>query len=92
MAKGEKTGGRKKGTPNKLTASIRDAIEIAFEKAGGAEYLGRVAASDPRTFCALLGRVLPTQVTGEGGGPIKTEGGLSPDVMALINDVAGRKG
>ena len=67
----EKTGGRKKGSINKLTASLKDAILKALEKAGGEEYLHRVSQSDPRTFCTLLGRVLPMQVTGENGGPLQ---------------------
>lgn len=67
MAKGFKTGGRAPGSPNKLTASVKAAIEGAFNAVGGADYLVDVAKSDPKTFCALLGKVLPMQVTGEGG-------------------------
>lgn len=65
MAKGKKTGGRTKGTPNKITADVKAAIVEAFHKAGGVEYLETVAKSDPRTFCALLGRVMPLQISGE---------------------------
>jgi hypothetical protein len=60
-----KTGGRKKGTPNKVTADLKDAILGALEAEGGQAYLERVAKSDPRTFCSLLGRVLPMQVQGD---------------------------
>lgn len=67
-----KTGGRKKGQPNKNTTALKDAILNAFANAGGEAYLARVAAEDPRTFCTLLGKVLPMQVTGEDGGPIET--------------------
>jgi hypothetical protein len=42
----------------------------AFSEVGGAEYLRRVARSDPRTFCTLLGKVLPTQVTGGPNNPV----------------------
>ena len=59
--------GRPKGSVNKLTKSVREAIEGAFQAVGGAEYLADVAKRDPKTFCALLGKVLPMQVTGEGG-------------------------
>ena len=71
MASGVKTGGRQKGTPNKTTAALKDAILIAFEQAGGEDYLLRVANTDPKTFCTLLGKVLPMQVTGAGGGAIQ---------------------
>jgi len=68
---GERRGGRKKGTPNKLTASVKDAIEKAFKNVGGAKYLEKVANEDPRTFCTLLGKVLPTQITGDPDQPIE---------------------
>lgn len=71
MAAGRKTGGRKKGTPNKVTADVKRAILDAFETAGAADYLAKVASEDPRTFCALLGKVLPLQVSGDPDNPIK---------------------
>ncbi len=64
--------GNRKGAPNKNTAAIKDMILTALSNAGGAEYLER-RANDPRTasaFLGLVGKVLPMQVTGEGGGPI----------------------
>ncbi len=67
MAQGAKTGGRKKGTPNKLTRDMKEAIIQAFNNAGGIEYLEKVAKEDQRTFCTLLGRVLPMTVDGEVG-------------------------
>lgn len=54
-----KTGGRRKGTPNRITRSLREAIESAFNEAGGSAYLVRVAHEDPRTFCALLAKTIP---------------------------------
>lgn len=65
--------GRPKGAPNKTTAAVKEAILQAFERAGGADYLLTVAQSDPKTFCALLGKVLPLQVTGEDGGGLVVE-------------------
>ena len=77
MAKGVKTGGRKKGVPNKTTASLKDAILNAFNVAGGEEYLVMLAKSDPRTFAALLGRVLPLTIAGDPNAPIKHEHGVA---------------
>lgn len=57
-----KTGGRKKGTPNKLTRTVKEAIEIAFDKVGGPEYLARMAEEQPVAFMTLLGKVIPNQV------------------------------
>ena len=65
-------GGSRTGAPNKNTGAIKDMILTALSNAGGAEYLER-RANDPRTasaFLGLVGKVLPMQVVGEGGGPI----------------------
>ncbi len=62
--------GRKAGTPNKLTADVRAAVLGALSAVGGQKYLEDVARKDPRTFCALLGRVLPLQVGGDPDSPI----------------------
>lgn len=70
MAVGRKTGGRVKGTPNKVTASLKDMILQALDQQGGAEYLYRQADENPAAFMTLVGKVLPMQVTGAEGGPI----------------------
>jgi hypothetical protein len=63
--------GRKPGTPNKITATIRAGILAAYEQAGGEAYLLQVAKDDPRTFCGLLAKILPTQVEAtEGTGSV----------------------
>lgn len=73
----EKTGGRKKGTPNKTTALLKDAILLAARRAGGdgddglAAYLEAQAKANPGPFMALLGKVLPMQVSGDPENPIK---------------------
>ena len=67
---GERTIGRAKGTQNKLTVSIREAIEHAFDRLGGASYLEHVGRSDPRTFCALLSKLLPTKLANADGSPL----------------------
>jgi hypothetical protein len=81
MAKRAKTGGRKKGTPNKTTALLKDDILRAAEQAGNdlseskrggrVAYLKWLAKVEPSAFATLLGKVLPTQVTGEDGGAIR---------------------
>jgi hypothetical protein len=67
---GERVVGRQKGTPNALTASIKDAIHNAFEELGGMSYLVHVGRTDPRTFCALLSRLLPTKLANADGSPL----------------------
>jgi hypothetical protein len=70
MALGRKTGGRLKGTPNRLTSDLKAAILGALEAQGGQQYLEKVAADDPRAFCALLSKVLPMQLQGDEDKPL----------------------
>ena len=71
--KGEKRPkqGRPPGQPNKDTALIRDMIAQALEQVGGVEYLASVATSHPGPFLALVGKVMPVQVTGADGGAVQ---------------------
>jgi hypothetical protein len=72
---GKKFGGRAKGTPNKTTVLLKDAILEAAALEGGSEglvgYLRKQAASNPGPFMALLGKVLPMQINGSVSVPIK---------------------
>lgn len=61
-ARGTRGPGRPKGSPNKLTRTIKEAIELAFNEVGGPEYLARMAEEQPTAFMTLLGKVLPTQI------------------------------
>ena len=70
MAKGIKTGGRRKGSINKVTAQLKDLILQALDESGGVEYLKQTAIDQPVAFLTLVGKVLPLQVTGEGGGAL----------------------
>lgn len=60
--------GRIKGSLNKTTALLKDAILMAADQAGGADglvgYLRTQAAANPAQFMTLLGKVLPLQVNG----------------------------
>jgi len=71
---GKRSGaGRKKGEPNKFTKQIKEAIVEAFEKSGGVAYLVKVAKNDPKTFCTLLGRILPPALEDQDTRPISIE-------------------
>ena len=45
-------------------------ILAALDAAGGAEYLLRQTKQNPVAFMSLLGKLLPTQLTGKDGGAI----------------------
>ena len=76
--RGKPGPGRPKGLPNKTTALLKDAILKAAEQVGDnlAErgqrkeglvgYLKRQAEKQPGPFLALLGKVLPLQISNDG--------------------------
>lgn len=70
MAGAPKTGGRQAGTPNKLTADVRAMIITALDHVGGEDYLVRQARDNPKAFMALLGRLVPSQITGKNDAPL----------------------
>lgn len=74
-AKRPRIGGRQKGTPNKLTRSVRDAIARAADELGGPDRLVEWAKEDPKNehafWVQVYPKLLPLQLTGEEGGPIK---------------------
>ena len=65
IGKGKAGPGRPKGTPNKTTALLKDAILQAAQEAGGegglVGYLTLQAVENPGPFMSLLGKVLPIQ-------------------------------
>lgn len=54
--------GRKKGVPNKATASVKAALVEAFEKRGGVPALLAWANTEPTEFYKLWVRMLPQDV------------------------------
>ena len=70
MAKGLKTGGRKPGSTNKLTAELKDMILKALDGAGGIEYLQGVAITHPPAFLSLVGKTLPMTIAGDKANPL----------------------
>ncbi len=97
IGKGTPGPGRKKGVPNRHTTAAKDAIALAAEGLGGTDRLIAWAQSDPlneRAFwSSIYPKLLPLQVTGEGGGAIKTEskldvGGLTTEQLRAIASIA----
>lgn len=63
--KRKKTGGRKAGTPNKLTATVKMMVLGALDKKGGQRWLERQMDKYPQAFLTLLGKIIPTQIVGD---------------------------
>ena len=88
-----KTGGRQKGTPNKISADVRAMVLAALDRAGGEDYLLSQAHDNPKAFLSLVGRILPTQITGPGDkdlipGPQSDPQLVAQAVMLLIEGAA----
>jgi hypothetical protein len=64
MAKGRKTGGRKAGTPNRLTSTVKEAFETAFhamQEQPGVK-LGDWGKANPTEFYKLSARLIPAEI------------------------------
>ena len=57
--------GRKKGVPNKITASVKEMILAALDAVGGQRYLEDQAKQNPQAFMSLLGRIIPSEINGQ---------------------------
>lgn len=59
---GERRGGRQKGTPNKTTTAVKEALGAAFEGLGGVPQLQTWAEANPTEFYKLWVKMLPQDV------------------------------
>ena len=90
IGSGKPGPGRPKGCPNKVNKALKDMILGALDKAGGEEYLLEQAKLNPTAFLTLIGKVLPTQLTGEGGSALtfKLEAPWWQEVMTARGEVS----
>jgi hypothetical protein len=63
--------GMQKGQKIARTKALQDAILQALDKAGGVDYLVWLSKEQPVAFASLLGRVLPTTVSGDASAPLR---------------------
>lgn len=79
-----KSGGRKKGSKNKVPGEVKAMILQALANKGGVAYLEEQADKSPTAFLALVGKVLPLQVTGGDGQPL-----IPPSVTFIVRQQDG---
>lgn len=85
-----KVAGRQKGTQNKITRELKEAIITAAEmvgqdgrgKDGLVGYLARIALRNEEVFGRLLVKLLPMQITGDKGGPVQLAVSYSKEELA----------
>lgn len=63
---GERRGGRQKGTPNKATIAVKEALQMAFDGIGGVPALEQFGRDNPKEFYALWVKMLPQDVKLDG--------------------------
>lgn len=82
--------GRPKGSISTESKDIREMVVGALCAVGGQDYLARQAEQNPVAFMALVGRVLPLQVTGENGGALLVDfrWADAPSTSAVVTDAA----
>lgn len=66
MARGRKTGGRKKGSLNVVTRTVKEALATAFDDLGGVPSLVAWGGAHPSDFYRLWGRLVPQDLTSDG--------------------------
>jgi hypothetical protein len=59
-------------------------LRTALDQAGGVDYLLAQAHDNPKAFMALVGRLVPTQVTGKDDAPLIPERAADPDRVAAL--------
>lgn len=62
--------GRPKGSPNKTTIAVKQALIEAFEKMGGVDRLAEFAEEEPGEFYKLWVKILPQEISGVDGGAV----------------------
>lgn len=80
MAAGRKTGGRQKGTPNKATAQVKEALNAAFDGIGGVPQLTTWAREQPTEFYKLWAKMLPQEIKAD----------VEADVTARVSGIERR--
>jgi hypothetical protein len=70
--KGVRLGGRQKGTPNKTTVFMKEAVLQAFNEMGGVPALVAWGKKEvnKKAFYQIAARLIPNEVVGAGGSPL----------------------
>lgn len=85
---GERRGGRQKGTPNKVTVSLKQAVLDTFENLGDVKHMTTWARQHPSDFYRIAARLIPSgscvQIEGVSN-DLATQGGAVIQAMASGN-------
>lgn len=62
--------GRPRGSRNKSTLAIKQALSDSFEELGGKDWLLELARSEPKTYAQLIGKVIPAELHAKHSGDV----------------------
>jgi hypothetical protein len=68
--------GRPKGSPNKLSQSLKEMILASLDDVGGRQYLARLAIENSSAYASLLSKVLPTTLSAS-----ESDGGVGTQIV-----------
>lgn len=81
---GPKTGGRQKGTPNKYTLSMKDAVLETFAQLGEVKHMVAWATENPSDFYRIAAKLIPTQIEADVKHTKENADGLADAMLADI--------
>jgi len=81
------SGGSRLGKPNKVTKALKEMILGALDAKGGEDWLIKQMDENPSAFLTLLGKVLPTTLTGD----LTINGALGEAIQQARERLAGGK-
>ena len=91
--KGKKTGGRAKGVPNKITATVKDQIALVAENLGGHERMLKWVRLDDKNetifWKDIYPKLLPLTLSGDPENPLTA---ITKIVLAPMKPDADSKG
>lgn len=73
--------GRPVGTKNLVSGTAKENMIAVFTRLGGTAAMADWARENPTDFYRLYAKLIPTQVTGEDGGPVQVVGRI--ELVAL---------
>ena len=84
----KKTGGRAKGTPNKIAKDVKEMVLEALEELGGTAWFIQQGQENPVAFMAMAGKAMPKETKIELLKTVKISMiGLDPDPKVIEGEI-----
>ena len=88
--KGERFGGRQKGTTNKVTAEAKEMLELAAKGVGGLKALTQFGKDRPDIFWPMWSKLLPKNMDITSGGKPLTADERTQRLDAILSVLEAR--